>query len=240
MKKKIMHGIIFTNIFLLTGCKFWSKKKPLVDKNSEVVVQDNEKANYVDQPDMINFDNVGCDYNVIESKSIFADDDDNNLVNLKDESSLNDSSENNAGNSLGDALILDQKIVENNRFNIENIEVAKKHIGTVHYAFDVYKTILKESQNELHQIISTINTMFELNPNLQIIIEGHACNSEGSERYNIELSNKRALMMQEYIINNTQVKHDNISVFGCGTSHLIVYGDRTQQSPNRRAEIFVI
>ena len=78
------------------------------------------------------------------------------------------------------------------------------------------------------------------NPNAKIIIEGHACNSCGSERYNLDLSNNRALAIKDKIIQNTSINADNISVFGCGTSHLIVHGGRSEQSPNRRVEIFIV
>jgi outer membrane protein OmpA-like peptidoglycan-associated protein len=235
MKKKITNCFIVTNILLLTGCKFWQKKKP-IEPEKEIVIIEDAGGIRGNACNTIEFDNVDNVYNIIESKSIFSDDDSDLTVDNDDIES--DGSDKGTIESTTNQTI--KNATSYNSVKVEDIENAKKHIGTVQFAFNVYKNVRSEFQAELDQIVSIINAMVNINPDLKVIIEGHACNSEGSERYNIELSNKRAVSMKDYIINKTGIKEENISVFGCGTSHLIVYGDRYQQSPNRRSEIFVI
>lgn len=247
MKRKITNIIIFTNLVLLTGCSIF-KKKDTAKKIQIEEIDPIENVNNLDSLSDTNtviFDNTDNNYNIIEGKSIFVDDEDISTDSDFQDNNLNESSDDSITapelhDPLNDTIIPIKTIQENNQNNIDTIESSKKHIGTVQYAFNAYKEIKKEFKSELHYITSTINTMLQVNPNLLIIIEGHACNSEGSERYNIELSNKRALTMKNYIINNTNINPENLSVFGCGTSHLIVYGNRAEQSPNRRAEIFTL
>lgn len=250
MKKKITNAIIFTNLVFLTGCTLFKKKDTLQKETIEEIdkVQNNSNIDQDSDQESIEFDNTENNYNIIEGKSIFVDNE-----NISFESELQDENLNTTENlfntpsktseledPLNDSIISTNAIIENNKNNMDTIKSSKKHIGTVQYAFNVYKEIRKEFKPELHQIINSISTMLQINPNLQIIIEGHACNSEGSERYNIELSHKRAESIKDYIVNNTNINPENISVFGCGTSHLIVYGNRSEQSPNRRAEVFTL
>lgn len=68
-------------------------------------------------------------------------------------------------------------------------------------------------------------------------IEGHACDSAGSTEYNMMLSEDRAKEVQKYMVR--QGVKGPISVVGFGCEHLLVpSGDRKQQAPNRRVEIY--
>jgi OOP family OmpA-OmpF porin len=120
------------------------------------------------------------------------------------------------------------------------IEKKKNHLQTLLFDFDRYECIKPEYENSLKGAIAQIQVHLKNNPNAHIIIEGHACNSCGSERYNLELSNKRADTIKNKIIESGEISNDKLSVFGCGTSHLIVHGSRHEQSPNRRVEIFIV
>ncbi len=92
----------------------------------------------------------------------------------------------------------------------------------------------------MQSAINQIQREIDKNQNTTVIIEGHACNSCGSERYNLELSNNRAITIKNKILKNTSISPEKLSVFGCGTSHLIMHGGRVEQGPNRRVEIFIV
>ena len=112
-------------------------------------------------------------------------------------------------------------------------------IGTILFDFDVYENVRSDQIADLNILISKINSLYEENHNLKLVIKGHACNSEGSERYNLQLSDKRAQTIRSIIKKNTKVKAENISSFGCGTSELLKTGNREQQAVNRRAEVYI-
>src|SRR5205807_38061 len=68
-------------------------------------------------------------------------------------------------------------------------------------------------------------------------IEGHACNFDGSTEYNMMLSHRRAEKIANYF-KKSGVKGE-MHVKGCGTTQLIVpAGNKEQQAPNRRVEIY--
>lgn len=71
----------------------------------------------------------------------------------------------------------------------------------------------------------------------KLVLEGHACNSAGSTDYNMALSADRAQAVKEYFAEHG-VEGD-IETVGRGSAHLIVpSGNREQQAPNRRVEIY--
>ena len=75
---------------------------------------------------------------------------------------------------------------------------------------------------------------------IKIVVTGHACDFAGSEEYNLQLSDKRAKQMAEWIIHNTGIKEDDIIYFGCGTSRKVCDGGKEAQSANRRAEVYIV
>ncbi len=71
----------------------------------------------------------------------------------------------------------------------------------------------------------------------RISVEGHACDSAGSTEYNMMLSEDRARAVKEAL--EKQGIRGEILYVGYGCEHLIVpTGDRNQQAPNRRIEIY--
>jgi outer membrane protein OmpA-like peptidoglycan-associated protein len=71
-----------------------------------------------------------------------------------------------------------------------------------------------------------------------VIVEGHACHSAGSRTYNVLISERRAQEVAERLVNNG-IGTEQIKVVARGTEMpLIKDGDREQQGPNRRVEIF--
>jgi outer membrane protein OmpA-like peptidoglycan-associated protein len=72
----------------------------------------------------------------------------------------------------------------------------------------------------------------------KLILEGHACNSAGSTDYNMMLSEKRAQSLADYFEAHG-INKKNIQVVGRGSEMRIVpFGNREQQAPNRRVEIY--
>lgn len=73
-----------------------------------------------------------------------------------------------------------------------------------------------------------------------IVIEGHSCHSAGSKAYNMLLSEKRAQYVAAYLIEH-EIPAEIIKVVGRGCEMPIVpYGDKRQQAPNRRVELYTL
>ena len=73
-----------------------------------------------------------------------------------------------------------------------------------------------------------------------IVVEGHACHSEGSAAYNMVLSEKRAHAVAEKLT-KAGIEKDAIRCVGRGQDMPIVHGgNREAQAPNRRVEIYAI
>lgn len=71
----------------------------------------------------------------------------------------------------------------------------------------------------------------------RISVEGHACDSDGSTEYNMMLSEDRAREVKQTL--EKKGVRGEILYVGYGSEHLIVpTGDRRQQAPNRRVEIY--
>jgi outer membrane protein OmpA-like peptidoglycan-associated protein len=116
-------------------------------------------------------------------------------------------------------------------------------IGTILFDFNVYKKIKDGQQAKLDEIVEKIKGSSLDKEFAGIIIKGHACNSEGSEEYNLQLSDKRANTIKKHIVkklSEEKLEGLEVSSFGCGTSELLAHGNRKQQDPNRRAEIFIV
>lgn len=81
--------------------------------------------------------------------------------------------------------------------------------------------------------------LIQRNPNHRFIIEGHT-DSFGSEQYNIDLSQRRANAVVQWLINSLQLSTDRIAAVGMGRSRLLTPGGTPeQQAINRRVEIKV-
>ena len=235
MKKISILFLLSANVLFLTGCLGWKKKQTISVDNQPLKI-DNNSNDDCNSSIKISFTEDNPDYTLTTGKTIF-DDNNNELENntiIIDQAVINP--ENNCLNNL----ILQEETHINNQDNSIKMETAKSHIATLLFDFDIFEHLRPEYENALKVAIAQIQLAIEKNPNLNIIIEGHACNSCGSERYNLELSNHRAITIKNKILQNTNINPEKLSVFGCGTSHLIVHGGRYEQGPNRRVEIFIV
>jgi outer membrane protein OmpA-like peptidoglycan-associated protein len=102
--------------------------------------------------------------------------------------------------------------------------------------FDLNKsTLTSDSYNELKKLIKVLNTY----PNMKIEIGGHTDNV-GSETYNLDLSNKRAKSVYDYLISKG-VSSSRLTYKGYGKSKLILNGDSEEANQiNRRVEFLIL
>jgi outer membrane protein OmpA-like peptidoglycan-associated protein len=121
---------------------------------------------------------------------------------------------------------------------LENKE--KESVGVLYFDFDASQEVKKQSTDTLKLIVNKLNELVVSFPHLEVIVDGHACNSCGSERYNLVLSDDRAKTVKTKIVESTVIPSEKIFETGYGTAHMIVSGNRAEQAPNRRAEVFVI
>jgi len=117
-----------------------------------------------------------------------------------------------------------EPVVVNQRLVLENI------------FFDTDKSNLKpESEVELARVMDWLNQ----NPKLHIEISGHT-DSEGSEDYNLELSNRRAGTVAGYLIEQG-VNAQRIQFKGYGETQPIASNETEQgRAKNRRIEMKII
>ncbi|RME92444.1 MAG: OmpA family protein [Candidatus Hydrogenedentota bacterium] len=93
-----------------------------------------------------------------------------------------------------------------------------------------------ESKEALDSIIKIIK---EKAPNAQIVIRGFTDN-RGSEEYNLKLSEKRAKAVADYLVEEGELKPENISYLGLGEKRPIA-SNRTAEgrAKNRRVEVLI-
>lgn len=102
--------------------------------------------------------------------------------------------------------------------------------------FDYKKWDIKE---EFNSNLSNIVDILQKNPNMNIRIEGHTDNI-GSMEYNIDLSQKRAQAVKNYLVGKG-INESRISIMGFGYKRPIAPNDTDEgRALNRRAEIVPI
>lgn len=114
---------------------------------------------------------------------------------------------------------------------------AQYGLKTLYFEFDTYKIddLRPDQKPVLSHDIQIVKSL--LDKGYRIVVEGHACDSAGSTDYNMVLSEKRAQAVKEAL--KKQGITGDVHVVGRGCEHLVVAsGDRQQQAPNRRVEIY--
>jgi len=114
-------------------------------------------------------------------------------------------------------------------------ETARHGFKTLYFGFDRYairpdqKPTLAFNSKRARELIRKGN---------RIVIEGHACNSAGSNEHNMLLSERRAeAVAKQFVKDGIDKKH--ITTVGRGSEMRIVpSGNREQQAPNRRVELY--
>ena len=92
-------------------------------------------------------------------------------------------------------------------------------------------------KEEAKGMLSTIDGIFNKSKGKTIIVAGHTC-SLGSEKYNLELSRKRAESVAVYLMQTKGIPNDNIRVEYYGEKLPLALNDTEEgRSRNRRVEI---
>jgi len=93
---------------------------------------------------------------------------------------------------------------------------------------------------EVKEILSTVHDIYIEAKDKNILIEGHTC-SLGSDKYNEELSQKRAQSVSEYLINNMGIPRDNVQIKYYGEKDPVALNDiESGRETNRRVEIHLL
>lgn len=114
---------------------------------------------------------------------------------------------------------------------------SKEQFKTLYFEFNKYGLARDQIKN-LKADIDYAKKM--IHQGKTIVIEGHACHSEGSAIYNMTLSEKRAKFVAQKFI-DAGIEKASIKIAARGQEMPIVHGgDRKAQAVNRRVEIFAI
>lgn len=112
---------------------------------------------------------------------------------------------------------------------------ARYGFKTVFYNFDDYNVRTDQKMVLAHNL----NIAKDLSKKgYDIVIEGHACDSAGTPQYNLVLSENRARGELDYFAQNG-IPKDRMRTVGRGSEmRLVQFGNKEQQAPNRRVEIY--
>jgi outer membrane protein OmpA-like peptidoglycan-associated protein len=88
--------------------------------------------------------------------------------------------------------------------------------------------------------LQKLGRLIQRNPQAIFKVEGHT-DSFGSDEYNMELSERRAETVKDWLVQNMGIDPGRIQTQGYGKSRLLVPGDRSveEQQLNRRVEIVI-
>ena len=88
--------------------------------------------------------------------------------------------------------------------------------------------------------LQKLGRLIQRNPQSEFKVEGHT-DSFGSDRYNLDLSKRRAETVKSWLVANMGIDGGRIQTQGYGKSRLLIPGDRTvdEQQLNRRVEIII-
>lgn len=216
MKKNLFILVILLS--LVPACK---QKKANIGKTSDLESVNNRSLNSTSKDtckDKCFDDDLEAfvleeDNNPFQKPVVKADESSEELEFLEDEDSMN--------------LPVDQKT-----------ETSKQGFKTVYYKFNQYD-LNSDQESSMSNNIQHIKTVQKNDPKSKILVEGHACNSAGSDSYNLMLSAHRAQEAANYLVKKG-IDKKSIKVVGRGSEMPIVQnGDKDQQAPNRRVELFV-
>jgi OOP family OmpA-OmpF porin len=111
---------------------------------------------------------------------------------------------------------------------------AKTNLNNLFFETDKYD-LEEKSKTELKKVINFL----KINPNMTIQITGHTDNV-GSDSYNLELSNKRAASVYQYLVNNG-INKNRIAYLGLGSTQPIADNTtETGRQLNRRIEFKIV
>jgi len=107
----------------------------------------------------------------------------------------------------------------------------------IHFAYNEAR-ILPQSFDLLDEVAATIKKHHEL---VRIEIGGHA-SSEGSDDYNLDLSERRAEAVRKYLVEKSGVRQERLTAEGYGETKPLVTPDDSEslREKNRRVEFVIL
>lgn len=100
--------------------------------------------------------------------------------------------------------------------------------------FETNSAVLKESSKG---VLSNLGVLLQEDANLKLGIEGHT-DSDGSDSYNLELSEKRARAVKAYLVAEFKIDDSRLRAKGMGESYPIAdNGNAVGKAANRRVEL---
>jgi outer membrane protein OmpA-like peptidoglycan-associated protein len=118
-----------------------------------------------------------------------------------------------------------------------------KQFETIYFGFNKDKVDKLEKEKVAHNIEKTKQLLADaksLDSKAKIVVEGHACDSAGSDAYNMSLSERRAKEISDQLV-AAGIAREDIKTVGRGSEMRVVKeGNRDEQWPNRRVEIHLI
>lgn len=168
-------------------------------------------------------------------KGLFLDDEVDQFVLEEENNTFSINALDNAlDNSVQLTLIDSPQAIE---WEARKAAQAKAGIKPIYFDFDEYgvqpnqKETLKHDGHIIKKLVAD---------GYHIVIEGHACSSAGSENYNLHLSEKRAKSVKKMLNESFGIPLETMSTVGRGSEQRIVAeGDKNQQAPNRRVEVYL-
>lgn len=92
-------------------------------------------------------------------------------------------------------------------------------------------------KSDARNTLLTVGMLIERNPDMFCWVEGHT-DLIGAEMYNLELSQKRAAAVKDWLVRSLRIDPERIVVRAFGESEPLVFeGDAEAQAPNRRVDI---
>ena len=107
--------------------------------------------------------------------------------------------------------------------------------GNVLFDFDSAQ-LRDEAIKELNEATKII----EKYPGARVIVEGHT-DSKGSDEYNLELSERRAISVKEHLVSNGALEASNSETKGFGEGRPVANNDtESGRQKNRRVDLIII
>lgn len=142
-----------------------------------------------------------------------------------------DDSENPFAREGGDMELVDAPLWEQDEQGSE--------LDIIYFDFDQYK-IKPEQRPALERIATKVKPEFAREGTYLLVVEGHACKSAGTPRYNTMLSEQRAQEVKKALVKKG-LPAEKIKTVGRGSEMCAVPdGTREQQAPNRRVKLYLV
>ncbi len=225
MKNRVLLSLAI--VLLLPGCCGRDKDKITKDKKAKEVAQLNPQ----DEIKIPLTTALSDDADVLDEDllALFDDLQDEDILEVVDNFKIDDWTL----EDLDDLVWFDDEVE------------TKKDLDKVFFGFDQHN-LTAEQKDTLAKNIGEIKDAMAYADKAEVLVEGHACHSAGSDVYNMIKSEERAKVVKNMCVKEG-ISKDHITIVGYGNAKpainkdgSIVTGDRNEQQANRRVEMKVI